>query len=398
MTCAWLKRGLLMWLSVLNASVALAQWSDDLQVSQSLPDMAPLMKALRNVNEPESMGGSTRKLNEQATRELANLKTTALSVPGDPSGRAAAGQSACLLGLLYLHGAAVNPDSARARQWFSLCAHYRDPLASAGLAWCALDGCQSAPNLSQAQIWVRRLNRVEPARAAHFQWLIDVQLRPLNPKATEGLQTLSTPERNLLVKAVAGGNVHAMIELGILHAQSHDLARALQLFDQASGQSRVAAENAAWVRQRIAAEHAASAMPSVTSQAILAAPPTPVQEFTIESKPMVMATPEQAQATYLAARRFHRGDGVALNYAEAIRLYRQADAQGSGHAKRMLSLIYSRTTPEGGLDAVWMRQLADLDVNAPVPKQDVALGASALRREPTPLIDLLPTKWRQWMD
>jgi TPR repeat protein len=89
---------------------------------------------------------------------------------------------------------------------------------------------------------------------------------------------------------------------------------------------------------------------------------------------------------------------VALNYAEAIRLYRQADAQGSGHAKRMLSLIYSRTTPEGGLDAVWMRQLADLDVNAPVPKQDVALGASALRREPTPLIDLLPTKWRQWMD
>jgi len=67
-------------------------------------------------------------------------------------------------------------------------------------------------------------------------------------------------------------------------------------------------------------------------------------------------------------------------------------------ARRMLSLIYSRTTPEGGLDPVWMRQLSEMDVSSLVPKQDVALGLSALRKEPTPLVDLLPRKWLRLMD
>jgi TPR repeat protein len=398
MTRRGLTAGLMICFSALISTAVLAQWTDEMQVSQSLPDIVPLMNALRNVPGPDGNARFRRDIDEQVNRELASLRAVALSAPSDIAGRGIAGKSACLLGLLYLHGAAVPLDLAMAKQWFSLCAHYGDPMASAGLAWCALDGCQSAPNLSLARTWVQRLVRVDPARAAYFQWLIAARLRPLTPQATEGLRALSAAERDLLENSVLGGNMHAMIELGILYAQSNDLDRALQLFDQASGQSSVASLNAAWIRQRIADGQMANTLPGVSRTVPFASATDNAPGLPLDPGNPVNATPEQAQMTYITARRFHRGDGVTVNYAEAIRLYTRAAEQGSVIAKRMLALIYARTTPEGGLDTVWMRQLGDLDVNAPVPKQDAMPAASALRREPTPLIDLLPNKWRQWMD
>lgn len=398
MTRCGLTAGLIFFFSAMSSNAVLAQWTDEIQVSQSLPDIVPLMNALRNVPGPDGHAGSGRDIDEQVIRELASLRAVALSAPSDTAGRGIAGKSACLLGLLYLHGAAVPLDLAIAKQWFSLCAHYGDPMASAGLAWCALDGCQSAPTISLARTWVRRLVRVDPARAAYFQWLIAARLRPLTPNATEGLQTLSTVERDLLENSVLGGNIHAMIEMGILYAQSDDLDRASHLFDQASGRSLVAAQNAAWVRQRIADRQRANTLPSLSREEPFASSTDSATEPPLDLGTPGNATPEQAQMTYIAARRFHRGDGVTVNYAEAIRLYRRAAEQGSVIAKRMLALIYARTTPEGTLDTAWMRQLGDLDVNASVPKQDVMPGATALRREPTPLIDLMPSKWRQWMD
>jgi TPR repeat protein len=337
--------------------------------------MVPLLDSLREFQSPESNSPQTSKLNEQARRELRSLHQQALATPAGAKQRAEAGQAAWLLGLLYLHGAGVVTDPAKARQWFVLSEHYGEPMASAGLAWCALAGCQIAPNLVQAQYWSQRLMPVDSARAAYLEWLIERQLRPLLLGGSDGLGSLRSGERSLLEKAVAGGDVHAMIDMGTLLAQDGDLPRALDILDRASSRSEVARQNAAWIRKRIALA------------------PTLTQPGSLATDSALLG-----EASFKKARQYHRGDGVSISYADAIRLYRQAESEGSAQAKHMLALIYSRTTIDGELDPVWMRQLGNLDQGSTVPKQDTAWMISALRREPTPLIDALPTRWRQWIE
>lgn len=375
MRCLALWRCLLVWVCLSGQTTIWARQDDEFKVSQATTDMVPLIDTLREVNVPESGLEKQNKLNEQAVRELAYLRKTALTKPADEAQRVVAGHSAWLLGLLYLHGAGVSINSVKAKQWFTLSAHYGEPMASAGLAWCAYEGCQSSPNLASSQHWIQQLQSVDVARALYMQWLLERQLRPLSPNISEGLASLTSNERGLLDKAVAAGSLHAMVDLGILCAQSHDLGRALALFEAAAAQSEVAGQNAAWVRQRMASERRAHSV-----------------------RTWEKSSTSQAEAIFKMGRKYHRGDGVPVNYVEAIRLYRQADSAGSQAAKRMLSLIYSRTTPEGGLDPLWMRQLSAMDVSALVPKQDVALGISALRKEPTPLIDLLPRRWVRMID
>ncbi len=352
----------------------LADMDEGFQLSQSTPDMVPLLDSLRADNAPPAITGQDNRPSEQAAHEIRSLRKRALGVPQNTAQRVEAGQAAWLLGLLTLHGASGPADPAKARQWFTLSAHYGEPMASAGMAWCALDGCQAMPNLLQAQYWTQRLMPVDLARAAYFQWLIERQMHPLNAGASVGLQSIGAVERYWLERATQEGNVHAMIALGILLAQDHDLHRSLELFERAAPRSEVAAQNAGWIRRRIALEQ------------------RPAQAHLPASAGM-----SPAEATFKAARDYHRGNGVAINYAEAIRLYRQADIEGSVLARRMLALIYSRTTIEGTLDPLWMRQLSDVDLSSVVPQQAAALGASALRRESTGLIDLLPPKWRQWL-
>jgi len=348
---------------------------DDQQISQTTSDMVPLTDTLRAISEPEPLSASGRELSEQMLRELEHLRATALSHPQDEVRRQAAGQSAWLLGLLYLHGAGVSLSPTKAKQWFTLASHYGDPMASAGLAWCAYEGCQSVPDRVQSQRWARKLMVVDMGRAFYIQWLLERQLRPLHLDNEEGFKSLTSSERSLLEKSVSAGNVHAMIDLGILYAKSHDLRKSLALFEAAAQRSRVAGENAAWVRSRIKMERSDALLDRTTN-----------------------ALTTQAEELFKNARKHHRGDGVLVNYAEAIRLYRQAEAKGSQTARRMLSLIYARTTKDGTIDPVWMRQLSDMDVASLVPKQDVMLAASALRKEPTPLIDLLPNKWQKLID
>ena len=69
-----------------------------------------------------------------------------------------------------------------------------------------------------------------------------------------------------------------------------------------------------------------------------------------------------AESLFSLARRYHRGDGVTVDYGKALGLYRDAAAQGSKPAQQMLGLIQSRTLPGGGFDPTWMRQLASAAV------------------------------------
>lgn len=70
----------------------------------------------------------------------------------------------------------------------------------------------------------------------------------------------------------------------------------------------------------------------------------------------------EAETLYAQARRYHRGDGVAIDYGQALRFYRAAAARGSEAARQMLGLIQSRPARDGAVDPVWMRQLASAPV------------------------------------
>lgn len=128
----------------------------------------------------------------------------------------------------------------------------------------------------------------------------------------------------------------------------------------------VAANNAALVRERLQAQRDAA-----------------------------RAEPMGAEALLAAARRSHRGEGVPANYVEAIRLYQLAKLRGSVEAQKMLALIYSRPSTTGELDVAWMQQLAYLDLSGDTPRPASPTASRSLQREPSPLVDLLPTAWRE---
>ena len=60
----------------------------------------------------------------------------------------------------------------------------------------------------------------------------------------------------------------------------------------------------------------------------------------------------------------------------------------------MLEMIFSRPGADGQIDIGWMQQLADADLSQAVPSLDRTAARQTLRREPSPLFDLLPQFWR----
>lgn len=279
--------------------------------------------------------------------------------------RQAQRDAAWLVGLLTLHGAGTPQDPAAARRWFLRAQELGHPLASAGLAWCAIDGCGEPPQPIAAAPWISALRRLDPARAMYLEWLRSKQMAPLSgsrPSAADGL----------LARAAAAGNPAAQLEYGLALLEREQRPAALRQFRLAAARSPAAAANARWL------EGSGGAGPSGQS-----------------------SQDPEAGARWLAeARRYHRGEGVPANYTEALRLYQRAANAGSAPARRMLQTIYSRPGPGGSVDIPWMQQLARLDLEAlgPTASGILAGGGHAFERDPTPLYDLVPPQWRppQW--
>ncbi|NPC55755.1 SEL1-like repeat protein [Caenimonas soli] len=295
-------------------------------------------------------------------RAVQRLRADAAAARSRP---AAARDAAWLLGLLALHGLAMPQDTAQAQTWFQQARQLGHPLAPAGLAWCAIDGCTGVAQPAAARQWLAPLRELDPGRALYLEWLMENRLAPLQV-ATPDLRGHSLPplpRRDLLLRAARAGDVHAQTELGIESAGAGRLQEAIDQFRAASRRSPAAAANAALIGERLG---------------LGAGPPG-----------------SQADQWFLQARRYHRGEGVPSNYAEAMRLYEMAAAKGHPQARRMLELIFSRPAPGGGVDIAWMQQLARMDVSAVggvtlLPPTVTA----ALQRDPTPLYDLVPAEWR----
>ncbi len=299
--------------------------------------------------------------------ELAQLRRAAEPRSGFGSTRAAA-DAAWTLGLLHLHGGVMPPSAALAQTWFQRATPQgRQPLAYAGLAWCLIDGCQGPPDPAGARQAIDRLRVREPARALYLEWLLNTRLRPfgLVPDAT-GTPHDTLPLAPLLRRAAAGGDAQARLELGIDAFNRGDLPAARRYFQGAAARSPAAAANLRWLAQRVAA-------------------PGPAHNSS------------EVGQLLARAQQFHRGDGVPANYAEAMRLYRLAAAQGSAPARRMVELIASRPAPGGSINIAWMAQLSQLDTRSSLPQMDARHVAPLMQRDATPLYDLVPPSWQRRM-
>lgn len=285
------------------------------------------------------------------------------------------------MGLLTLHGICAVLSAADAAAWFERAELLGEPLAAAGLAWCEIEGCRAAANPAAAGKWLEQLRGVDAPRALYLQWLMQSRLAPLEitqPVLGTASQTRSPLQnRQLLVSAAQQGDTNAKIELGLDSVLLNELSEALVFFKSAAPKSAAAAINSAVVAERV--KNSARLMPPSRASSSIA------------------LKPQSAAENFAQAQRYHRGQGVPSNYTEAVRLYQLAQNQGNVSAKKILALIFSRPAPNGQIDLAWMQQLAQVDVSGDSPTIEQSNLKLQLRREPTPLFDLVPLKWRRYV-
>lgn len=321
-----------------------------------------------------------------AAKELEHLRATAMGTlaPDNaqlPKARQQRTQAnaAWQMGLLTLHGICLPVNTADAEVWFERAQQLGAPLAPAGLAWCKIEGCKAAASPAAAQAWIVLLRSVDLPRAQYLQWLMRARMAPLELAQSSYRQSASSqqlPNRQLLANAAQLGDTNAKIEMGLDSVFSNKLAEALGFFKSAASRSAAASINASVVASRI--KNASVPTPSNGASAV-----APVKA-------------QSALDNFTQAQRYHRGQGVPSNYTEAIRLYQLAQNQGSVAAKKMLELIFSRPTADGQIDLSWMQQLAQVELSGAVPSLEHGSTRQQLKREPTPLFELVPDVWRKY--
>lgn len=305
----------------------------------------------------------------------ANGAATARPNPATQLQKRQAANAAWILGLLYANGLGVDIDYSEAHLRFKQANQLGEPLSTAGLAWCEIHGCETWPSAHAARVWIAQLRSTKPARAMYLDWLVEQTFSPLqanSEKSAVNNEKLAQQRRQLLLNAAKMQDVQALIELGFDAVANERLKEASTYFTTAAPNSAVAAQNAALIQTR-------------------------QNEQPVDCK--IQGGADLPDNVLLSvAQALHRGNagvnGCPVNYAEAIRLYNLAANKGNVPAKRMLSLIYSKSDASGNLNIAWMQQLANLNAANLSLSIDSASLAPMLKREPTPLFDLIPQNLR----
>jgi len=283
--------------------------------------------------------------------------------------------AAWIMGLLTLHGRGLPADVKRANSWFQIAWQQGEKMASAGLGWCEMVGCGMPPDLAKARYWRTQLSKVNRGRALYFEWLARAKSAPLDlSNILNEVDAKSTvdkiPHHKLLAEAANAGDIHAHIELGIDSAAKNQLEEALQHFVFAEQNSSIVSNNAIHMRAEIDESKSRSKL----------------QKSNLNNG-------ELAESSWQQARRYHRGEGIPINYVEAIRLYRKAADLSHLQAKKMLDLIFSQSAETGTINIFWMQRLSRIDVSGFAPQLPSVDGPVLLAREETALTDFIPPLW-----
>jgi TPR repeat protein len=319
-----------------------------------------------------------QKLRSAAQREAAPSRKPRTGPGAAPrtSADLAPADAAWLLGLLSLHGLAMPADPPQAQHWFERAQMLGHPLAPAGLAWCQISGCVSAPNPSTAMHWIALVSRTDPGLAKYLEWHAAKALAPLADPTAASARPDAAPSQGvaagqhlqkLLADAARAGNAQAGNELGLEWLAKGELDKALGQFQSVAERSEAAAANAGLLASRIRSGPAGRTRPARYSPA----------------------------DWFAQAQRYHQGDGVPANYTEAVRLYQIAASGGDPQARKMLELIFSRPLQGGGIDIAWMQQLANIPMGSSItPGAAKSFAPHGWQRDPSPLYALVPLQWR----
>lgn len=188
-------------------------------------------------------------------------------------------------------------------------------------------------DLPQARELLEKSAQAGCKRAHYWSWLADeASARPQSRERALGQ----------LVRGTDLGDGHALNALGVvreINAQRDD-ARALYVRAASAGNA-TARTNLARLARYFSQSTEKPSLAALTQR----------------------AKAGQAQAQYLLARRFHQGDGVAVNYVQALSWYQQAAQKGNPAAREMLALVQARldnaTSP-----AVVLAGLSMIDINS----------------------------------
>lgn len=97
-----------------------------------------------------------------------------------------------------------------------------------------------------------------------------------------------------------------------------------------------------------------------------------------------LAKRKDTEAMYYLGLMYHRGEGVGINYAQALHWYRKSAERGNTKARAMLGLIFNGLdeSSESVIDPVWMRQVATLTITR---RKDLSFDRNAPPKHDDPL-------------
>lgn len=261
-------------------------------------------------------------------------------------------------GLRAYFGSDGQPDYERAARVFKAAADAGDLRGAMALAYLQTMGLGVARDLSGSRVRLQQASASGIVRADYLLSLLEaMDKRPQSPQRAAMLRE----------SAARRGDPVAENAMGVHYQLQGERVTAELWYQRAADHgSRSAVQNLTnLARSEIVKEHvAATTRGAEGGQA-------------------------DADALFELAQRHHRGDGVPLDYAQALRLYRAAAAKGSEAARQMLGLIQSRPSADGSIDPAWMRELATANVGAVNRKQEApALFTVAVPKNDDPLTGL----------
>jgi len=268
-------------------------------------------------------------------------------------------------GLRAYLGSDTPPDYDRAARAFKAAADAGDTRGAMAFAYLQMMGLGVARDLPAARAKLQQASAAGIVRADYLLSLLEaMDKRPQSPQRAAMLRE----------SAARRGDAVAENAMGVHYQLQGERVTAELWYQRAADHgSRSAVQNLAnLARSEVVKEQVATTTRAAeTGQA-------------------------DADSLFVLAQRHHRGDGVPLDYAQALRLYRAAAAKGSEAARQMLGLIQSRPSPDGQIDPVWMQELATANVGAAnrKPEAPAALTVAAPKNDDplSGLTDGAPTK------
>lgn len=263
---------------------------------------------------------------------VARLRRPVARVEPDLVQRAAQGEAeaAFAVGLRHFDGVCVRKSFAEAHRWFEIAAAAGHACAAAAASYLRGEGLGVERDPRTARDGLRLAQEAGCRRAYYLQATLEEKsLRP-------DRRTLA---RELLERGATLGDGHALNALGAEREMEEDRGAAEALYRRAADVGNRAA--------RINLKR----LDLYFSQRERKESTESLRRGAAAGKPSAM---------FALALRYHRGDGVAVDYVAALRLYRLAAEAGHVPAAEMLRLILSRPGPRerAGLDVGWMQQLA----------------------------------------